>query len=132
MRRLALAWRALTQRLKEEQLTLYYVYRDPRLPWYVRLVVALVVGYAFSPIDLIPDFIPILGLLDDALLLPLGVWLVLRLVPDEIMLAARAAASARLADPRPVSRAGALMILALWLLALLLAGGWMADQMTVR
>ena len=75
-------WKAWANRLKIEIYALYLAYRDPRTPWYAKVVAACVVGYAFSPIDLIPDFIPLVGYLDDLLLLPLGVALALRLVPS--------------------------------------------------
>ena len=71
--------KARARRLKHETVALYLAARHPATPWYAKLVVAIVVAYAFSPIDLIPDFIPVLGLLDDLLLVPAGVWLALRL-----------------------------------------------------
>lgn len=125
-------WRAKVEGLKKESLALYLAYRDPRTPWATRLFLAFVVAYAFSPLDLIPDFIPILGLLDDALLLPLGFWIALRLIPPPVLRDARRAATQRLALGRPFSRAGLLLVLALWLLGILLAGGWLADRMAVR
>jgi uncharacterized membrane protein YkvA (DUF1232 family) len=73
------------RRLKVEVSALYYAYRDPRTPWYAKALAALVVAYAFSPIDLIPDFIPVLGYLDDLLLIPLGVALVIRMIPCDVM-----------------------------------------------
>jgi uncharacterized membrane protein YkvA (DUF1232 family) len=87
--------------------------RDPRTPWPARLVGLLVAAYAFSPIDLIPDFIPVLGLVDDALLIPAGVWLFLRLLPNGLFEEHRAAAAA--AAQRPSSRAGILIVLVIWL-----------------
>lgn len=87
--------------------------RDPRVPWYAKLLGLIVTGYALSPIDLIPDFIPVLGLLDDLILIPAGIWLVLRLIPDEVFAEHRA--SAEVASHRPVSRTGAAVIVLLWL-----------------
>lgn len=87
--------------------------RDPRTPWPCRLVALAVAAYAFSPIDLIPDFIPVLGLLDDLLLVPAGVWLALRLAPLALVEEWRNEA-ARLAE-KPVSRAGLALVVALWL-----------------
>ena len=84
--------RRWAKRLKEKLRALHLASRHPRTPWYAKLLAILVVGYAFSPIDLIPDFIPILGYLDDALLLPLGILLVIRLIPSELMAEFRAAA----------------------------------------
>lgn len=87
--------------------------RDPRVPWYAKLLGLIVTGYALSPIDLIPDFIPILGLLDDLILIPAGIWLMLRLIPDGVYAECRAAAE--VASHRPVSRTGAAVIIMLWL-----------------
>ncbi|MDO9488140.1 MAG: YkvA family protein [Sphingomonadaceae bacterium] len=87
--------------------------RDPRVPWYAKLLGLLVTGYALSPIDLIPDFVPVLGLLDDAILIPAGIWLMLRLIPDEIFAEHRA--TAEIASHRPVSRIGAAIVVGLWL-----------------
>ena len=92
--------------------------RDPRCPWTARAVGLLVAAYALSPIDLIPDFIPVLGLLDDAILVPAGLWLFVRLLPEGLFEEHRAAARAAAARPR--SRAGMLIVLALWLAAALL------------
>lgn len=108
------------RRLKRQALTVYFAARDPRTPWPVRLLALAVAAYAFSPIDLIPDFIPVLGLLDDLLLVPLGVALVLWLTPRIVHDDARRAADA--ASARPLSRAAALVIVALWALT----AGWLA------
>ena len=104
------------RRLRRELYALYLAYRDPRTPWYARAVSALVVGYAFSPIDLIPDFIPLLGYLDDLILLPLGIYLALRLIPDDVMEEARAQARDAETGDKPVSRAAAIVIVLVWLL----------------
>ena len=106
--------RARARALKRDVVALYLAGRDPRTRWPVRLVVALVIGYAFSPIDLIPDFIPVLGLLDDLVLLPLGIALVLRLIPEAVMADARTRAET-LAD-RPAGRVAAVSIVLVWLL----------------
>src|ERR671927_100641 len=79
------SWRQRARRLKREVYALYLAYRDPRVPWYARLLAACVVGYAFSPIDLIPDVIPVLGYLDDLILVPLGVALAVRMVPEDVL-----------------------------------------------
>lgn len=118
-------WQAARTRLhalKRESLVVWYAARDPRLPWQVRLLALAIAAYALSPIDLIPDFIPVLGYLDDLLLVPLGIALVVRLTPAPILADARARAAAT--ATRPASVAGAIVIVALWLLALLL--GWLA------
>ena len=87
--------------------------RDPRVPWYAKLLGLIVTGYALSPIDLIPDFIPVLGLLDDLVLIPAGIWLMLKLIPDAVFAEHRA--TAEIASRRPVSRTGAAVIVLLWL-----------------
>jgi len=97
--------------------------RDPRVPWYAKALAVAVAAYAFSPIDLIPDFIPILGYLDDVILVPLGVLLVIRLIPPEIMAEHRAVAAT--AQDRPVSRTAAVIIVCLWAVSIVLAG-WFA------
>lgn len=116
--------RAFAAALKRDVVALWLAARDPRVPWLAKAVAAAVAAYALSPIDLIPDFIPVLGYLDDLLLLPLGLWLAIRLVPAPLMAEFRAAAAARAG--RPVSHAGAAVIVALWLgcAALLLWWFW--------
>lgn len=95
--------------------------RDPRVPWYAKLLGLIVTGYALSPIDLVPDFIPILGLIDDLILIPAGIWLMVRLIPAGVFAEHRAAAEA--ASHRPVSKTGAAFIIALWL-AILASLAW--------
>jgi len=109
--------------LKRQTLVVYYVARDPELPWSLRLLALLVAAYALSPIDLIPDFIPVLGLLDDLVLLPLGLALVLRWTPAPVR--ARALARAAAAAERPSSRTAALVIVLVWLLAAGLLLRWL-------
>jgi len=88
--------------------------RDPRVPWYAKAVAVCVVGYALSPIDLIPDFIPVFGLLDDLVLVPLGIMLVVRIIPADILAEHRAAAAS--VTGLPASRAAAVAIVAVWVL----------------
>ena len=95
-------------------LALYLAARHPRVPWYVKALAAVTAAYAFSPVDLVPDFIPILGYLDDALILPAAIALIVRLVPKDVMAELRQEAETRLAGERPRSRAGAVGIVALW------------------
>ncbi len=109
-------WRQRARQLKTETYALYLAYRDPRTPWYARICAAVVVGYAFSPIDLIPDFIPVLGYLDDLVLVPLGVWLALKMIPAAVMAESRDKAQAIIANGKPVNRAAAVVIVAVWLL----------------
>ena len=112
------------RRIKRELVAIYLAIRDPRTPWYAKALGAVVVGYAFSPIDLIPDFLPVLGYLDDAILLPLGIWLVIRLVPPEVLEDARVRADLQLKEPRPVSWAGAIGIGLVWVTAAVALGAW--------
>ncbi len=107
-------WKERARTLKREVYTLYLAYRDPRTPWYGKAFAALVVAYAFSPIDLIPDPIPILGYLDDLVLIPLGVMIAVRMIPPEVMVDMRAKAEEVLRAGKPVSRAGAIIIGAIW------------------
>jgi uncharacterized membrane protein YkvA (DUF1232 family) len=99
--------------LRRDVLALYLAARDPRVPWHAKAVAACVAVYALSPIDLIPDFIPVLGYLDDVIIVPLGIWLAIRLIPTSLLEAHRQAALAR-HQPRPVSWVGAIIILILW------------------
>ena len=104
------------RRLKLDVVALYLCYRDPRVPWYARLFAGAVVAYAFSPIDLIPDFIPVIGLLDDLLLVPLGIWLALKMIPAQVMADSRARAGEALLSGKPVNQAAAFVIVGIWLI----------------
>jgi len=111
-----MSWRATVtawaRGIKRDVVALWLAARDRRVPFHAKAVAAAVAAYALSPIDLIPDFIPVIGYLDDLLIVPLGIMLAVRMVPPALMAEFRAAATARL--QRPVSRAGAAAILALW------------------
>jgi uncharacterized membrane protein YkvA (DUF1232 family) len=100
-------------RLRVEAHAVWLAARDRRTPWPVRLLCLLIAAYALSPIDLIPDFIPVFGLLDDALIVPAGIWLISKLLAPGLMAEHRAAAQA-MAD-RPVSKAGIIIVVALWI-----------------
>jgi uncharacterized membrane protein YkvA (DUF1232 family) len=108
-------WRERVRNLKRDVVAIAFAIRDPRVPWYAKVVGACVVAYALSPIDLIPDFVPVLGYLDDLVLVPLGLLLVLRLIPADILAEHRVAAAAVV--ERPVSRAGAAVVIVVWVLA---------------
>lgn len=114
------ALRDRARRLKADTYALYLAYRDPRVPWHAKLVVACVVAYAFSPIDLIPDFVPILGYLDDLVLVPAGIALALKLIPPAVMAESRERASIELAAGKPTNWVAAGVIITLWLGALAL------------
>jgi len=119
--------RQLKQRAKEIESQTYALYlacKHPLTPWYAKAVAACVVAYALSPIDLIPDFIPVLGYLDDLIIVPLGIALVIRLVPKPVMAECRAEAARRLDARGPRSWAAAAIIIAVWL-ALAALCGWM-------
>ncbi|HWQ38676.1 MAG TPA: YkvA family protein [Burkholderiales bacterium] len=102
--------------LKRDVLALWFAVRDPRTPWSARALALLVVTYALSPIDLIPDFIPVLGYVDELLLLPLAIWAIFKLVPREVLAQSRAMAEDWLASGRrpPRSRVGAVLVIAVW------------------
>jgi uncharacterized membrane protein YkvA (DUF1232 family) len=111
---------------------LYLASRDPRLPWYAKALALIVACYALSPIDLIPDFVPVLGFLDDVILVPAGIWLVVRLIPPQVMAEHRELAATR---DRPVSLVAGILIVGVWIilaaiccwLAWRLVGQWMLQ-----
>ncbi|HET7478698.1 MAG TPA: YkvA family protein [Rubrobacteraceae bacterium] len=107
------------RKLENEVYALYLAYKDPRVPWYARALAAVVVGYAFSPIDLIPDPIPVLGYLDDVILVPLGIALTIRLIPDEVLAECRE--KAKTMQDRPVNRVAAAIVVAIWVLLVIAA-----------
>ena len=109
-------WKSWARAIKRDTHALYFASRDPRVPWYAKAIAVCVAAYAASPIDLIPDFIPIIGYLDDLIIVPLGILLVIRLIPPEIMAEHRALAMA--ARDRPVSRVAAMVIVTAWVLAI--------------
>jgi uncharacterized membrane protein YkvA (DUF1232 family) len=121
-----MSWRDTAARLKREVYSLYFAVRDPRVPWYAKALAGSIVAYAFSPIDLIPDFIPVLGYLDDLILIPLGVLLVRRLIPADVLADCRGRAAAL--DAKPQSWGGAAIVVGIWLvlagLGVLLAVRW--------
>lgn len=102
--------------LKGEAYALYIAIRDPRVPWYAKIFMGLVVAHTFSPVDLIPDFIPVLGYLDDLIVTPLGIALAMKMIPADVMADARQQAEALLRQGKPISRAGAILVIAFWLI----------------
>lgn len=108
-------WKARAQILKTEVYMLYLAYKDPRTPWYAKVFAAAVVGYAFSPIDLIPDFIPVLGYLDDLVIVPLGVVLAMKMIPSQVMEESRDKAKALMAEGKPMNKAAAVIIILIWI-----------------
>jgi len=112
--------------IKRDVHAIYLAARDPRVPWYAKALALCVAGYALSPIDLIPDFIPVVGYLDDLVIVPLGILAVVKLIPPEIMAEHRAAAA--VAAERPVSRAAAVAIAFIWIPSIALVG-WLGCFM---
>jgi len=108
------SWKKRAEQLKTEVYALYLAYKDPRTPRVARVFAAVIVAYAFSPIDLIPDFIPIIGYLDDLVLVPLGIFLALKMIPPEVMSECRLQSAEVMAQGKPVSRAAAVVIVLIW------------------
>jgi uncharacterized membrane protein YkvA (DUF1232 family) len=113
-------WKRWARLIKRDTRALHSAARDPRVPWYAKALAIAVAAYALSPIDLIPDFVPVLGYLDDLVIVPLGVALVVWLMPPELMSHHRALAEAQAGTP--VSRNAAIAIVGIWIVAALLAG----------
>lgn len=113
-------WKERVKALKRETLTLYLACRHPAVPWYAKLLALIVVAYALSPVDLIPDFIPVLGYLDDLVLIPLGVWIAIRLIPEDVVAECRAKAEAITGKAIKAGKIAAAVIVALWIATALL------------
>jgi uncharacterized membrane protein YkvA (DUF1232 family) len=111
------SWKERVRVLKKETFTLYLACRHPRVPWYAKALALIVVGYALSPIDLIPDFIPVLGYLDDLILIPLGIILVVRLIPDEVLVECRRQSEEIVGRATRVAKIAAAVIVAIWVLS---------------
>ncbi len=111
--------------LKQETFALYLAYKDPRTPWYAKVFTGLVVAYAFSPIDLIPDFIPVLGYLDDLVLVPLGISVAIKMIPQAVLTECRAKARMEMDKTKPVNWTAAVVIGLIWLAALVLLYKWL-------
>jgi uncharacterized membrane protein YkvA (DUF1232 family) len=116
--------RERARHLKAETFALYLAARHTATPWYAKLMVAAIVAYALSPIDLIPDFVPILGYLDDLVLIPLGVTLSIRMIPPAVMSECRAQAREVMANGKPVSRVAGVVIVLIWLTLVVLFAIW--------
>jgi uncharacterized membrane protein YkvA (DUF1232 family) len=114
-------WKRRARQLKSETYALLLAYRDPRVPWYAKVFAALVVAYAFSPLDLIPDFVPVLGYLDDLLLVPLGIALAFKMIPPAVVAESRLKAQEALSEQRPRNWIAAGIIVVIWLLLVALA-----------
>jgi uncharacterized membrane protein YkvA (DUF1232 family) len=108
-------WKMRARQLKTEVYAVYLAYKDPRTPWYAKIFAAVVVGYAFSPIDLIPDPIPVLGYLDDLVLVPLGAYLAVKMIPKQVMDECRVKAREVMAEGKPVNKIAAVIIVLIWI-----------------
>lgn len=112
-------WKERVKQLKSETYTLYLAAKDPRTPWYAKALIFLVVAYTFSPVDLIPDFIPVLGYLDDLIIAPLGLAIAIKLIPVNVLAECRAQAQMVSAQDQPLRWAAAAVIITIWLLVAL-------------
>jgi uncharacterized membrane protein YkvA (DUF1232 family) len=117
------------RRLKTETFALYLVARHPGTPWYAKLFVAGIVAYAFSPIDLIPDFVPVLGYLDDLILIPMGITLAIRMVPPSVLAECRARAQEVMSQDKPVNRIAGAVIVVIWIALAALLAVWAYERM---
>ena len=115
------AWKRRARQLSAQTYALYLAYRHPRTPWYAKVFAALVVGYVFSPIDPIPDFIPGVGLLDEIVVIPLGVLIVAKMIPHQVMEEYQEKAREVTEGNKPVNRPAAVIVVAVWLLCAALA-----------
>lgn len=115
--------------IKRDVLAVYLAAQDSRTPWYARWLAVAVTAYALSPIDLIPDFIPVIGYLDDLLIVPFGILIVIRLIPSEVMAEQRAIAEDRQAS-RPVSYRGAVFVILIWIILAVTTAMWLQPFTT--
>lgn len=119
------------RRIKRDGVALWFAGKNPRTPWYAKALGVFVVAYALSPIDLIPDFIPVLGYVDDVMLLPALIWLTVRLLPPEVLAECRSQAEEwmQTKGSKPSSRAGALLVVAVWLAMGVAAWVWLSPHL---
>ncbi len=112
-------WKQAAKTLKQETFALYFACKSPQVPWYAKVLAAIIVAYALSPIDLIPDFIPVVGYLDDLVLIPLGIALVMNLIPASVMEECRKQAQAAIAigAKKPTNWIAAVVVVSLWLVS---------------
>lgn len=121
-------WKQWAHAVKMNTYALYLAYRDPRTPWYAKVWAAFVVAYAFSPIDLIPDFIPVLGYLDDLVLVPLGIAVAVKLIPADVYAECKEQARSQLAHDKPVNWAAAAIVVTIWLLLALIVIAFLLQR----
>src|SRR5215216_24937 len=114
-------WKQRARRLSAQTYALYLAYRDPRTPWYAKAFAALIVGYVFSPIDPIPDFIPGVGLLDEMVVVPIGILIAAKMIPPDVFAECREKARGVEEGEKPVSRVAAVVVVTIWLVCVALA-----------
>lgn len=114
------SWKTKTKQLRTEMVALYLAYKHPRTPWYAKALAALIIGYALSPIDLIPDFIPVIGYLDDFIIVPAGIALLIKIIPRDVLEECRAKARSDFSEGKPKNWIAAIIIVLIWLFALYL------------
>jgi uncharacterized membrane protein YkvA (DUF1232 family) len=125
------AWKQRIEQLKTETYAVYLASKDPRVPWYAKALVVFVAAHTFSPIDLIPDFIPVLGIVDDLIITPLGIALALKMIPESVMRECRLEAQEKMLSGEPTSKLGTAMVVFIWLLLaslLIVAGVRLLDR----
>jgi len=115
-------WKNKVKQIKTETYAIYLASKDPRVPWYAKALIVFVVAHTFSPIDLIPDFIPVLGYLDDLIITPLGIIIAVKMIPTEVLIDCRKEAQKVMGQEKPTSWWGAAIVVSIWLLILLLVG----------
>jgi uncharacterized membrane protein YkvA (DUF1232 family) len=115
-------WKAWARRLETEVYALFLAYKDPRTPWHAKIFTAMLVGYALSPIDLIPDFIPVIGYLDDLVIVPLGTLVAIKMIPAQVMEESRAKSKQMIAQGKPINKMAAAVIVVIWVGLAVVAG----------
>jgi uncharacterized membrane protein YkvA (DUF1232 family) len=114
------SWKTKAKQLRTEIVALYLASKHPGTPWYAKVLAALIIGYALSPIDLIPDFIPVIGYLDDLIIIPAGIALLVKIIPRDILEECRAKAQSDLSNRKPKNWVAAIIIVLIWLFAIYL------------
>ena len=117
--------------MKNAIFTIYLISTDKRLSWWKRAFLAIIIGYAISPIDLIPDFIPLLGYIDDLILVPIGIFIALKLIPQKVIDEARKEASVIVDQSIPIGKKTSVLIICIWILGLLLLFSWILNILTM-
>ena len=117
-------WKTSAKKLKQETYALYLAVRHERTPWYAKVFAGLVVAYAFSPIDLIPDFVPVLGYVDDLILIPIGAAAAIKMIPQDVMVECRTRSEQEFSSGKPVNKTAGAVIILIWLAVVFLVLRW--------